>query len=391
MTERNSLAAMEARAPASANGDAPIPFANPFAQYETYRTEINAAIQSVLEKGHYILGENVAAFEHELSAYLGVENTIGVANGTDALVLALKGLQIGAGDEVIIPSMTAVATAAAVTLTGATPVFADIDPATYNIDPEQVEKRITRKTRALIPVHMYGQTADMASLKAISNKHGIPIIEDACQAHGARYKDGTAGTLGDAGCFSFYFTKNLGAYGEAGMVITDDEKIADRVQLYRNHGHRSKFEHAVMGYNGRLDEIQAAILRIKLKYLDENNQKRRVRAAVYHSLLNDTPLSLPAEAEERTHVYHLYVVRSDRRDGLLEYLSGNGIGVGIHYRTPIHLQEALAPFGFKEGNFPKAEAACREILSLPMYPELSEEDQIYIAERIKEFCSKGKI
>jgi hypothetical protein len=368
-----------------------IPFVDLKAGFKPIRDEVMNAIGDVLEGMNLYLGPNCRAFEEEFASHCNAKYAIGVGSGTEAIQFALLARGIGEGDEVITSPHTFFATVEAIACIGARPVFADIDPATYNIDPEQVEKRITRRTRALIPVHMYGQTADMAPLTAISSKHGIPIIEDACQAHGARYKGGTAGTLGEAGCFSFYFTKNLGAYGEAGMVITDNEKIADRVRLYRNHGHRSKFEHAVMGYNGRLDEIQAAILRIKLKYLDEYTQKRRVRAAVYHSLLKDTPLSLPAEAEERTHVYHLYVVRSDRRDGLLEYLSGNGVGVGIHYRTPIHLQAALASFGFKEGDFPKAEAACREILSLPMYPELSEEDQIYISEKIKEFFSKGKI
>lgn len=235
---------------------------------------------------------------------------------------------------------------------------------------------------------MYGQSADMEPIMEISKRYDIPVIEDACQAHGTEYVGKKCGSIGDAGCFSFYFTKNLGAYGEGGMVITNDERIHEQVRLHRNHGHKSKYEHAVVGYNGRLDEIQAAILRIKLRHLDEYNQKRRDKAALYNSLLEDIPLTLPVEAKGRMHVYHLYVVRSGERDSLQEYLNKKGIGTGIHYKNPVHLHDAIAGLGYKRGDFPEVEKACDEILSLPIYPELSEESQIYIAEKIKEFYAR---
>jgi dTDP-4-amino-4,6-dideoxygalactose transaminase len=258
---------------------------------------------------------------------------------------------------------------------------------TYTIGPQEIEKKITKKTKAIIPVHMYGQTAEMGPIMDIANMHGLKVIEDSCQAHGALYKGMRAGSLGSAGCFSFYFTKNLGCYGEAGMVVTNDEDIFEKVRLYRNHGHNSKYEHSVVGYNGRLDEIQAAILRIKLRNLEEYNRKRRAKAALYNSLLKDTPLTLPVEVGDRIHVYHLYVVRSRQRDRLQEYLSGKGIGTGIHYKNPVHCQAALSGLGYGEGDFPEAEKACGEILSLPIYPELEEESQLYIDEKIKEFYS----
>jgi hypothetical protein len=235
---------------------------------------------------------------------------------------------------------------------------------------------------------MYGQVSDMEPIVEIAKEYGIHVIEDACQAHGALYRNKKAGSIGDAGCFSFYFTKNLGGYGEGGMVTTNDPKIAETIQLYRNHGHRAKFEHAVFAYNGRLDEIQAAILRIKLKYLDAYNTRRREIAERYNTLLKDMPLSLPKEAPGRKHVYHLYVVRSKQRDSLQDFLNSTGIGTGIHYKTPVHLQEAARDLGYKKGDFPEVEAACAEILSLPIYPELEEESQAYIADNIKEFYSK---
>jgi hypothetical protein len=292
---------------------------------------------------------------------------------------------VKSGDEVITSPHTFFATAEAIVAVGAKPVFVDIDPLTYTISPEGIQENITRKTKAIIPVHMYGQSADMEPIVEISKKYGIHIIEDACQAHGALYKGKKAGSLGDTGCFSFYFTKNLGGYGEGGMVTTNNSVIADEIRLYRNHGHKAKFEHSVFGYNGRLDEIQAAILRVKLKYLDEYNTKRMAVAERYNSLLKSTPLLLPHEASDRKHVYHLYVVRSNERDKLQEYLNNKGIGTGIHYRTPIHLQAAATVLGYKEGDFPEVESACSEILSLPIYPELALDDQEYIAENIKEF------
>jgi len=331
------------------------------------------------------LGPNCQALENEFALYCNTKYAIGVGSGTEAIQFALLACGVKEGDEVITSPHTFFATAEAVAAIGAKPVFIDIDPLTYTLDPEGIEKKVTGKTKAIIPVHMYGQAADMKPIMEISKKYGIPVIEDACQAHGALYKGKKAGSLGDAGCFSFYFTKNLGGYGEGGMVTTNNDEIAETIKLYRNHGHRSKYEHAVFGYNGRLDEIQAAILRIKLKYLDEYNTKRREIAKQYTLLLQNTPLLLPEEAEDRKHVYHLYVVRSKKRDALQEYLNNKGVGTGIHYKTPIHLQEAARNLGYKKSDFPEVESACSEILSIPIYPELEQDSQAYVAEKIEDF------
>src|SRR3990167_1975700 len=282
-------------------------FANPAAQYDTYRIEINAAIQSVLEKGHYILGENVAAFECEFSAYLGVENTIGVANGTDALVLALKGVQIGLGDEVIIPSMTAVATAAAVTLSGATPIFADIDATHYTIDPESISKKITPKTKAIIAVHLYGQPADIDAIQLIAKQHNLKFIEDCAQAVGARFKDKKIGSFGDVACFSFFPTKNLGAIGDGGAVATNNADVALRIRMLRQYGWDEARVSQMHGMNSRLDELQAAILRVKLPYLDRDTEKRNAVAAFYNDALKNINIVKPAVREHAFHAYHLYV------------------------------------------------------------------------------------
>lgn len=362
-----------------------IPFVDLKAGFKPIKDEVMKAIGDVLDGMNLHIGPNCQAFEQEFASFCGARYAIGVGSGTEAIQFALLACGVREGDEIITTPHTFFATIEAIACIGATPVFADIDPVTYNINPQEIGKKITKKTKAIIPVHMYGQTAEIDPILEISKQYGIPVIEDACQAHGALYKGIKAGTLGDAGCFSFYFTKNLGTYGEGGMVITNDEKIAELIRLYRNHGHKSKYEHAVIGYNGRLDEIQAAILRIRLKYLDEYNSKRRERAEIYNSLLKDTPLELPVEAKDRMHVYHLYVVRSQRRDKLQEYLLKNGVGTGIHYRNPSHLQDAVAIWGYKKGDFPETEKACNEILSLPMYPELREEDQAYISEKIREF------
>lgn len=362
-----------------------IPFVDLKAGFAPIRDEVMKALEGVFNEMHLYLGPNCRALGREFADYCGTKYAIGVGSGTEAIQFALLACGVKSGDEVITSPHTFFATAEAIAVIGAIPVFADIDPATYTISPEELKKKITGKTRAIIPVHMYGQMANMGPLLDFGQEHGIRIIEDACQAHGALYRDKKAGSIGDVGCFSFYFTKNLGGYGEGGMVATNDPHIAEIVQLYRNHGHKAKFEHAVFGYNGRLDEIQAAILRIKLKYLNEYNNKRRGIAKRYNMLLRDTPLVLPQEAEGRTHVYHLYVVRSRERDALQDFLNNRGIGTGIHYKTPVHLQEASRGLGYKKGDFPAVEAACDEILSLPIYPELDQESQDYVVESIKEF------
>ena len=365
-----------------------IPLVDLKAGFNPIKDEIMKAVGDVFSGMNLYLGPNCQAFENEFASYCDTEYAIGVGSGTEAIQFCLMAYGVKSGDEVITSPHTFFATAEAIVAVGAKPVFVDIDPLTYTISPEGIQENITRKTKAIIPVHMYGQSADMEPIVEISKKYGINIIEDACQAHGALYKGKKAGSLGDTGCFSFYFTKNLGGYGEGGMVTTNSSVIADKIRLYRNHGHKAKFEHSVFGYNGRLDEIQAAILRVKLKYLDEYNTKRIAVAERYNSLLKSTPLLLPHEASDRKHVYHLYVVRSNERDKLQEYLNNKGIGTGIHYRTPIHLQAAATVLGYKEGDFPEVESACSEILSLPIYPELALDDQEYIAENIKEFYSR---
>ncbi len=365
-----------------------IPLVDLKAGFSPIKNEAMKAIEAVFSEMRLSIGPNVQALEEEFAFYCGTKYAIGVSSGTEAIHLALLSAGIGRGDEVIVSPNTFFASVEAIAYTGAIPVFVDIEPATYTIDVSMLKKKITSRTKALIPVHMYGQSADMEQIMGLAEKHGLKVIEDACQAHGAEYQNKKCGSIGDAGCFSFYFTKNLGGYGEGGMVTTDDAMIADKVRLYRNHGHKTKHEHSVIGYNGRLDEIQAAILRIKLRQLDDYNEKRRANAVLYGRLLKKSGLVLPAEITGRKHVYHLYVVRSKNRDRLQNFLDNAGIGTGIHYKVPVHLQEAAEKYGYKKGDIGKVEAACDEILSLPMYPELKEEDIMYIAETINEFYSK---
>lgn len=362
-----------------------IPFVDLKAGFAPIRDEVMQAIDSVLGSMQLYLGPNCQALEREFADYCGSRFGVGVGSGTEAIQFSLLACGVGPGDEVITSPHTFFATAEAIACIGARPVFVDIDPVAFTMDAGAIEERITARTRAVVPVHMYGQMADMAPILEVCARHGLPVIEDACQAHGAQYGKRRAGAVGAAGCFSFYFTKNLGGYGEGGMIITDDEGIAERLRLFRNHGHRSKYEHEVVGYNGRLDEIQAAILRIRLRSLDDYNRLRRDRAARYAELLKDLPLVLPAEASGRTHVYHLYVVRSAARDSLQEHLGRRGIGTGIHYKNPLHLQPALAGLGYRRGDFPHVELVCGEILSLPMYPELDDESQEYIAASVREY------
>jgi dTDP-4-amino-4,6-dideoxygalactose transaminase len=364
-----------------------IPLVDLKAGFAPIKDEVMRAIEDVLAGMNLNIGPNCRSLEEEFARYCNAKYAVGVGSGTEAIQFALLGLGVRGGDEVITSPHTFFATVEAILCIGAKPVFADIDPLTYNIDVACVEEKITGKTKAVVPVHMYGQTADMGPLLDIANRHGLHVIEDSCQAHGALYKGMRAGSMGSAGCFSFYFTKNLGCYGEGGMVVTNDESLYENLRLYRNHGHKSKYEHAVVGYNGRLDEIQAAILRIKLRNLEECNRKRREKAALYNSLLRDTPVTLPAEARDRTHVYHLYVARCPQRDRLQEYLAGKGVGTGIHYKNPVHCQQALSSLGYRRGDFIVTEKACDEILSLPIYPELEEESQRYVAEAIREFYS----
>ena len=365
-----------------------IPLVDLKAGYQPLKAEILNAIDGVLEGMNLHLGPNVRALESEFAAFCGAKYAVGAGSGTDAILIALKAAGIRAGDEVITTPHTFFATIEAIVLAGAVPVFVDIDPQTFNIDPAQVEKKITNRTKAVLPVHMYGQAADMKPVMTLAEKHGLKVIEDACQAHGAEYAGKRCGSFGTAGCFSFYYTKNLGAYGEGGIITTDDQALAETAGKYRTHGHKSKYEHEMIAYNSRLDEVQAAILRIRLKHLDEYNAARRNIAEKYNALLKDTPLVLPKEAAGRKHVYHLYVVRSKERDALQQHLADAGVGTGIHYKKPVHLQEACAVYGSKKDDFPVTERICNEILSLPIYPELKDEQVEYIAAKVKEFYSK---
>jgi dTDP-4-amino-4,6-dideoxygalactose transaminase len=357
-----------------------IPLVDLKAQYRAIKEEVDAAMRRVLESTAFILGQEVARFEQEFAAFSEARYVVGISSGTDALHLVLKVCGVGPGDEVITTPFTFIATAEAISMCGATPVFADIDPRTYNIDPTQIERRITPRTKAIVPVHLYGQVADMDAINAIARPHGLRVIEDAAQAHGASYKGRRAGTLGDAACFSFYPGKNLGAYGDAGAVVTNDPEIADRVRLLRDHGRRDKYEHLVVGYGNRLDALQAAVLGVKLSYLEEWNDRRRALADLYTSLLADESIGMPYEPEWSQSAWHLYVVRTDSRDALKKALAEHGIATGIHYPIPLHLQSAYADLGYRRGDFPNAEHAAETVLSLPMYPELSVEAVQRIAE-----------
>lgn len=359
-----------------------VPSANPLANYLAHKDEIDAAIAHVLSGGRYILGEEVAAFEQEFVRYIGVQFGIGVGSGTEALHLAMRACEIGPGDEVITVSHTAVATVAAIELCGAKPILVDIDPQSFTIDSNQIEAAITSRTKAIVPVHLYGHPADMQAIMSIARHHGLYVIEDCAQSHGATYRGRKTGAWGDIAAFSFYPTKNLGALGDGGMVVTDDPGLAGRARLLREYGWRQRNISEIPGLNTRLDELQAAILRVKLRYLDGENSRRRELAQFYNTLLSSTDLVLPKEKSNVRHVYHQYVVRSQRRDALKAYLKKQGIGTLIHYPVPIHLQRAYRGRLGDKGLLSYTEEACREILSLPMYPQLSEKQVRSISELI---------
>ena len=350
-----------------------IPLIDLVAQYRAIQPEIDKAIRQVLVSGRFILGPNVEALEQEVAAYLGVKHAVGMASGTDALVLGLRALGIGPGDEVIVPTYTFFATAEAVMLLGATPVFVDIEPDTYCLDVQQVAERITARTKAVIPVHLYGHPADMTPLLELAQAYGLKVIEDNAQAFGAEYGGHKTGSLGDVGCLSFFPSKNLGAYGDGGMVTTNDGEVAERVRMLRTHGWRKKYYPEVTGYNSRLDELQAAILRVKLRHLDGWNERRRDLASRYTERLSGLGLGVPCEVPQARHVYHLYIIRVKGRDRVQQYLKEAGIASGVYYPQPLHLMKTCRPLGFKEGDFPVAEQASRETLAIPLYPEMSEE------------------
>ncbi len=368
-----------------------VPFVDLRVQYQALQTEIQKKFEEILASSAFILGTQVQEFEEAFANFCNVRHAIGVANGTDALILALKALGIGPGDEVITAVNTFIATAEAIVHVGATPVFVDCDPHTYNIDVTQIEAKITPRTRAIIPVHLYGQPAQMDSILEIAKKYNLYVIEDAAQAHGATYNGQRVGSMGHVACFSFYPGKNLGAYGDAGAVVTNDDEIALTVRKLRNHGGIVKYQHDLVGYNSRLDTLQAAVLLVKLKHLDEWNRQRQKNAQLYNELLSKIPRVItPNVLNGSTHVYHLYVVRIEGnvRDELQHYLKERGIQTGIHYPKPLHLTPALKYLGYQAGDFPVAERYSQEILSLPMYPELTEREITYVVQEIEKFLSK---
>ena len=363
----------------------PIPLVDLKAQYQTIKTEVDAAIQRVLDDTSFIMGPEVEAFEEEFAAFCGAKHAVGTDSGTAALHLALLVLGTGPGDEVITTTHSFISTAETIALTGARPVFVDIDAHTYNIDPDRIEEAITPRTRAVIPVHIYGQPVEMDAVLDIARRHDLRVIEDAAQAHGAVYRGRPVGTLGDVACFSFYPGKNLGAYGDAGCLVTDDADLAGRARMLRNHGRQDKYEHLVNGYGYRLDGIQAAVLRVKLNHLKDWTDRRRQNARIYNELLSDGGIGLPYEPEHVRAVYHLYVIRVRERDALLTHLNGRGIGAGIHYPIPLHLQPVYRQLGYGRGAFPLAEEATDHMLSLPMYPELTRGQIEEVAASVLEF------
>lgn len=358
------------------------------AQYKLIKEEIDKAIQQVLDSSVYIMGPNVKQLEKDISEFTGVKHGIGVANGTDALLLALEAIGIKPGDEVITTPFTFFASAETTSVLGATPVFADILPDTLCINPDEIEKCITDRTKAIIPVHIFGQMCDMDRIMEIARKHNLYVIEDCAQAIGSEYKGRRAGSIGDIGTYSFFPTKNLGGYGDGGMVVTNSDEFAEKIRLLRAHGSKVKYTYVAIGHNSRLDEIQSAILNVKFKYITEWNDARSTKAKIYNDFLKGTELVTPTELDENKHIYHMYVVQSYKRDEIISYLKESGISTGIYYPSPVHLQQVYKSLGYKEGDLPVAEDACKKTFALPLYPELDLEKQEYVVKKIKEFFNK---
>jgi dTDP-4-amino-4,6-dideoxygalactose transaminase len=367
-----------------------IPFVDLKAQYLSIKHEADAAIQGILNSCQFTLGSEVVAFEKEFAAYCQASDGIGVNTGTSALHLALLAAGVGPGDEVITVPFTFVATVSAIAYTGATPVLVDIDPTTFTMDVNALEAAITDKTRAIIPVHLFGLPADMDPILEIARRHGLIVIEDACQAHGAEYKGRRAGSLGDMACFSFYPGKNLGAYGEAGMVVTDNPQWAHTIRMLRDWGAEKKYHHVLKGYNFRMEGIQGAVLRVKLRHLETWTEARRSAAAHYDRLLAGSGIATPKAVPWARHVYHIYAIRTGHRQAWQEALLAQGIQTGIHYPTPIHLLPAFAELGYAAGEFPHAEQAAREVLSLPMFPELTPEQREEVAHALRSIASSSE-
>ena len=363
-----------------------IPLVDLKAQYETIRDEIDPAIQRVLDTTAFILGEEVARFEAAFAEYVQADGAVGVASGTAAIHLALQACGVGPGDEVITSAHTFIATAEPISHLGATPVFVDIHPLDFCIDPAAVERAITPRTKVIMPVHLYGHPAAMGALREIAQRHGLRLVEDAAQAHGAEFEGRRCGSLGDLACFSFYPGKNLGAYGDGGAVTGNDPTLLTQVRRLRDHGRESKYEHSMIGYGERLDGLQAAVLSVKLRHLEDWVVARRAAADVYRSLLSDAPVELPQERPDARHAYHLFVLRSPRRDALLAHLKAGGVGAGVHYPVPLHRQPAYAS-GARWTSMTETEKAAAEVLSLPIYPEISEDQIRTIAETVRGFTA----
>jgi len=351
-------------------------------QYRSIKPEIDEAVRNVLESGQYILGKTVDDFERAIASYLGVKHAIGCASGTDALQVALMALGVKPGDEIITTPFTFVATTETIVLLGAIPVYVDIDPVSYNIDPSKIEPAITKRTKAILPVHLYGHSAEMDSIREISRKHRIPIVEDAAQAMGAEYKGKKIAGLGDLGAISFFPSKNLGAYGDAGMVVTNDDRLAELARMIIVHGSRVRYKHEVLGVNSRLDALQAAMLNVKLKYLDRWNEARRSSAERYNTLLAGHDIVIPTQADYAYHIFHQYTIRLKNRDAIARVLSEKSIPHAVYYPIPLHLQEAFTSVGKPKGSFPITEQATDEVLSLPMHSELTENQQQYIVDTL---------
>jgi dTDP-4-amino-4,6-dideoxygalactose transaminase len=367
-----------------------VPFLDLQSHHAPLRSEIDAAIAKVIDTCAFAGGPFVSEFETDFAQYCGCSHAIGVGSGTEALWLALLALGIGAGDEVITVPSTFMATAEAITYCGATPVFVDVDETTYNMDPAAIAAAVTPRTKAIIPVHLFGQMADMDAIMAVAEEHGLFVVEDACQAHGAEYKGRKAGTIGDAGCFSFYPGKNLGAFGEAGAIVTNDAALDRTIRVLRDHGQIRKYHHTMIGWNCRMDGIQAAVLGIKLRHLDDWNTARRAHAQQYDAGLRDIPdIITPATAPDQQHVYHVYALRVQQRDEVMRQLGDLGIGCGIHYPVPVHLQEAYRGLGYRPGSFPVAELISREFLSLPMYPHLTRAQIGRVIDGVKTSMASG--
>lgn len=362
-----------------------IPLIDLSRQYFSIKEEIDEAVSRVIERGAFTLGSELELFEENFARFCGTKFAVGVGSGTDALHFALKALGVGQGDEVITVPNTFVATVEAILMCGARPVFADVDERTYNIDIFQLEKALSERTKAIIPVHLYGQPAEMDEIISFAQKHNLKVVEDACQAHGARYMGKRVGSFGDAGCFSFFPSKNLGAFGDGGVVVTDSQEIAEKVKRLRHHGHVDKFTHLEPGFCSRLHNLQAAVLNVKLNYLDEWNRKRQNLSALYTRLLKELPVKTPLVHERAEHVFHLFVVRVKERDLLRKFLEERGVQTGIHYPIPIHLQPAYRDLGYREGSFPVAETIAKQIVSLPLFPEMREEEVGAVVNAFKEF------